>query len=329
MYHFLEGDLEKNYALVKNELLSNGVASSVTKTSAPLTQGWSDTWGIEWKGKAKDDKTDFDVFNADEDLVKTAGLQLVKGRDFNLKEFPTDSTAMILNESSVKAMGFKEPLGQLIRNNNKEWHVVGVIKDFILQSPFYPTKPMVIAGSKGWFNVIHFKLNNANSTADNLKKAEAIFKKYNPQYPFSYKFIDEEYAAKFKSEQRTGTLAALFAGLTIFISCLGLFGLAAYMAEGRIKEIGVRKVLGASVTSIVSLLSKDFVGLVIISFILASPVAWWLMHNWLENYPYRVTIEWWIFVFAAGLSVFIALATVSYHAVRAATANPVKSLRTE
>jgi ABC-type antimicrobial peptide transport system permease subunit len=329
VYHFLTGDLEKNYPLVKNELLSQGIASSVTKTSAPLTQGWSDTWGIDWKGKAPDDKTDFDVFNADEGLVKTAGLQLVKGRDFDLKEFPTDSVGMIVNESAAKDMGFKEPLGQIIKNNGKDWHIVGVIKDFILQSPYYPTKPMVIEGSKGWFNVIHFKLNNENSTADNLKKAEAIFKKYNPQYPFEYKFIDEEYAAKFKSEQRTGTLAALFAGLTIFISCLGLFGLAAYMAEGRIKEIGVRKVLGASVTNIVSLLSKDFVGLVAISFILASPVAWWLMYNWLQNYPYRVTIEWWIFVFAAGISIFIALATVSYHAIRAATANPVKSLRTE
>jgi putative ABC transport system permease protein len=329
VYHFLSGELEKHYPAVKNELLSSGVASSVTKTSAPLTQGWSDTWGVEWQGKLKTDKTDFDVFCADEDLGKTAGLQFVKGRDFNLAQFPTDSTGMLLNESSVKAMGFKDPLGQLVKNNGKEWHVVGVIKDFILQSPYQPTKPMVIQGSKGWFNVIHFKLTGNNTTADNLKKAEAIFKKYNPQYPFDYKFIDEEYAAKFRSEQRTGTLAALFAGLTIFISCLGLFGLAAYMAEGRIKEIGVRKVLGASVTSIVSLLSKDFVGLVVVAFVLAAPCAYLLMDNWLRDYPYRVTIEWWIFAFAAGLSILIALITVSYHAIRAATANPVKSLRTE
>ncbi len=329
VYHFLNGDLEKNYPLVKNELLSSGAATSVTKTSAPLTQGWSDTWGVDWSGKSKDDKTDFDVFNADEDLVKTAGLTIVEGRDFNLKEFPTDSTGMILNQSSVKAMGFKEPLGKIVRNSGREWHVVGVIKDFILQSPYYPTKPMVIQGSKGWFSVIHFKLNGKNTTADNLKQAELIFKKYNPQYPFEYKFIDDEYAAKFKSEQRTGTLAALFAGLTIFISCLGLFGLAAYMAEGRIKEIGVRKVLGASIINIVTLLSKDFVGLVAISFVLASPVAWWFMHNWLQNYPYHVTIGWWIFAFAASTSILIALATVSYHAIKAATANPVKSLRTE
>jgi putative ABC transport system permease protein len=328
LYHFLTGDLKKNYPLVKNELLSTGIATSVTKSGAPLTQAWSNTWGIKWQGKQPDDKTLFDVLSADEDLASTAGLQLVKGRDLNLKEFPTDSTGMILNESAVKAMGFKDPIGQII-NYNEDWHVVGVIKDFIMQSPYYPVKPMVIQGSKGWFNVMHFKLNGNNTTADNLKKAEAIFKKYNPQYPFEYKFIDEEYAAKFKSEQRTGTLAALFAGLTIFISCLGLFGLAAYMAESRIKEIGVRKVLGASVSSIATLLSKDFVGLVIISFILASPVAWWFMHNWLQDYPYHVTIQWWIFAFAAAVSILIALVTVSYHAIRAARANPVKSLRTE
>ncbi len=330
VYHFLTGDLEKNYPLVKNELLSNGVASSVTKSSAPLTQSWSDTWGVEWDGKKPDDRTDFDILVADENLGTTAGLQFVKGRDFSLKEFPTDSSGVILNESAAKAMEFTDPIGKIIRNNNQQRHVVGVIKDFILESPFYPTKPMIIQGAKnGWFNVIHFKLNGKNSTADNIKKAEAIFKKYNPSYPFEYKFIDEEYATKFRSEQRTGTLAALFAGLTIFISCLGLFGLAAYMAESRIKEIGVRKVLGASVAGIATLLSKDFIGLVLISFLLASPIAWWFMHNWLETYPYHIDIEWWIFAMAATLSILIALITVSYHAIKAATANPVKSLRTE
>jgi ABC-type antimicrobial peptide transport system permease subunit len=229
----------------------------------------------------------------------------------------------------VKAMNFKNPLGQIITDDNHEYHVVGVIKDFILQSPYYPTKPMVIEGAKGWFNVIHFKLNGQNSTADNLKKAEAIFKKYNPEYPFEYKFVDEEYAEKFKAEQRTGTLAAIFAALTIFISCLGLFGLATYMAENRIKEIGVRKVLGASVTGIAGLLSKDFLKLVMISFLVACPVAWWMMHIWLQNYPYRVTIQWQVFGFAGLLSLLISVITVSYQSVKAAIANPVKSLRTE
>jgi len=328
-YHFITGDIEKNYALIKNELLSSGAATAVTKTSAPLTQGWSDSWGFEWAGKDPKDKTDFDRYCADEDLVKTAGFKIVQGRDFNLKSYITDSTAIILNESAVKVMGFKDPIGQTIKDNGINWHVVGVISDFILQSPYYPTKPMVIEGGKGWFNTIHFKLNPNNTTADNLKKAAVIFKKYNPEYPFEYKFIDDDYAAKFKSEQRTSTLAALFAGLTIFISCLGLFGLATYMAENRVKEIGVRKVLGASVAAIAALLSKDFLKLVMVSFLVASPVAWWMMYNWLQDYPYRVDISWQVFAVAGILSFFISVVTVSYQAIKAAIANPVKSLRTE
>ena len=176
---------------------------------------------------------------------------------------------------------------------------------------------------------MHFKLNPVNSTADNMKKAQAIFKKYNPEYPFEPNFIDEEYAAKFKVEQRTGTSAALFAALTVFISCLGLFGLATYMAENRVKEIGVRKVLGASVAGITTLLSKDFLKLVMISFVLACPVAWWLMHKWLQDYPYRVKIQWQVFAFTALLTLLISVLTVSYQAIKAAVANPVKSLRTE
>ncbi len=330
VYHFLEGNVEKHYTAIKNELLSSGIATSVTKTSAPLTQGWSDTWGLEWEGKDPNDKTDFDRYCVDEDIVKTAGFKLIKGRDFNLKEFPTDSLGMIINESALKVMNFKDdPIGKIIKTDDKEFHIIGVIGDFILQSPYYPTKPMFIEGARGWFNIMHFKLNPANTTADNLKKAEAIFKKYNPEYPFDYKFIDEEYADKFKAEQRTGTLAAIFAGLTIFISCLGLFGLATYMAENRIKEIGVRKVLGASVAGITTLLSKDFLKLVMISFVLACPVSWWMMHKWLEDYPYHVNIQWTVFVFAAFLSFLISVLTVSYQAIKAAIANPVKSLRTE
>jgi ABC-type antimicrobial peptide transport system permease subunit len=329
VYHFLTGDLDKNYELVKNELLSSGVATSITKTSAPLTQGWSDTWGFQWEGKDPNDKTDFDRFCADENLIQTAGFQLVKGRDLNLKQYPTDSTGVLLNELAVKAMNFKEPLGQIIKDNGIDWHVVGVVNDFILQSPYYPMKPMVIEGSKGWFNVMHIKLNPKNTTAQNLKAAESIFKKYNPEYPFDYKFVDEEYAKKFEDEKRTATLTALFAGLTIFISCLGLFGLAAYMAQNRIKEIGVRRVLGASIVNITTLLSKDFLRLVIISLVIASPVAGFVMHKWLQDYPYRVGIEWWVFAVAGVTAVAIALCTVSFQAIRAATSNPVKNLRTE
>ena len=329
IYHFMTGDIEKNYLLIKNELLSSGVAASVTKTSAPITESWSDGWGQEWEGKDPNDKTDFYRYNEDENLGVTAGLTFIQGRDFDLKQFSTDSTGVILNESALAVMKFKNPLGKIIKDNGQDWHVVGVIKDFILTSPYEPTRPMLIYGAKAWFNTILIKFNDKNSTAANLKKAEGIFKKYNPEYPFEYKFVDEEYARKFENEKKIGTMAAVFAALTIFISCLGLFGLATYMAENRIKEIGVRKVLGASVAGITTLLSKDFLKLVLVSFVIAAPVSWWAMNAWLKDYSYRVDIQWWVFVMAGLLSVLIALFTISYQAIRAAVANPAKSLRTE
>ena len=328
-YTFLSGDMEKNYALIKHDLVAKGIALSVTKTSAPLTQGWSDG-GLDWPGKDPNDRTDFNFYNADENLVTTAGLQLVQGRDMDLKNYPTDSTAAILNETAVRAMHLKNPIGQVLQHNGVNFHVVGVIKDFILQSPYDPVRAMVICStSAGWFNLIHVRLNNANSTARNIAEMKKVFRQYNPNYPFEYHFIDDEYARKFNDEQTTGTLSALFAGLTIFISCLGLFGLAAYMAENRIKEIGIRKVLGASVAGIATLLSKDFVRLVIIAIVIASPVAWVSMNKWLSGYNYHIDISWWIFLAAGAIAILIALATVSFQAIRAAIANPVKSLRSE
>jgi ABC-type antimicrobial peptide transport system permease subunit len=332
VFHSMKGDIPKNYELIKNELLSTGVATSLTKTNSPITERKSNGWGQEWEGKNPDDKTSFDRFLADEGLSTTMGLQFVQGRDFDLKKFPTDSTGLIINESSLKLMKFKDPIGKIVADLGVEWHIVGVVKDFILTNPYEPTRPLLITGATESFmkfKIMHIKLNNKNSTADNLKKAEAIFKKYNPEYPFDIRFIDEAYAKKFYNQKRQGTLAALFAGLTIFISCLGLFGLATYTAENRIKEIGVRKVLGASVTRITTLLSKDFLVLVIISFIIASPIAYWAMSKWLMDYTYRININWWVFALAGILSITIAILTVSYQSIKAAIANPVKSLRSE
>jgi len=332
VYHFMTGDISKNYALIKNELLASGIAKSITKTNSPLTNRWSDGWGQGWEGKDPNDKTSFDRLLSDEGLGATAGLQFIRGRDFDLKQFPTDSTGLIINESALKVMKFKDPIGKIVGDLGIKWHIVGVIKDFILTSPYEPTRPLLICGAKSSFmsfNVMQIKLNGNNATAKNLAKAEVIFKKYNPDYPFDAKFVDEAYARKFEDEKRQGTLAGLFAALTIFISCLGLFGLATYMAENRVKEIGVRKILGASVTGITTLLSKDFVKLVIISFLIAAPLAWWGMHKWLQSYTYRVSVEWWVFALAGFLSVMIALLTVSYQSVKAAVANPAKSLRME
>ncbi|HZG25993.1 MAG TPA: ABC transporter permease [Chitinophagaceae bacterium] len=328
-YHWITGSLEDKYSLLKNQLLNQGIATSVTKTGSPITENIGTTYDFKWEGKDPGDKTLFDTFSEDEGLVKTAGLKLVQGRDMDLTQFPTDSMGCLLNEAAVKAMNLKSPLGQIIRENGNNWHVVGIVKDFVTESPFKHINPMVIMGGKSSLNVINIKLNPANNTSQNISALEKLFKEYNPQYPFENHFVDEVYARKFQDTNRTAAFTSIFAGLTIFISCLGLFALAAYMAERRIKEIGVRKVLGASVLGITSLLSKEFLSLVGISFVVASPVAWYAMHTWLQGYSYRIQIEWWMFAAAAIISVVIALLTVSFQAIKAAIANPMRSLRTE
>ena len=326
----IEGDIDKHYDVIKHELLNRGAAIAVTKSMSPISTRYSDGWGWQWEGSTEaDKKTDFVRMASEADFIKTMGVKLIAGRDIDIKNYPADSTAMLLNETAVKAMRFTNPVGQVVQADGNKWTVVGVVKDFIYESPYDKINPLAVMGPASWFTTVHFKLNPANTTEKNLDIARQVFKEFNPQYPFNYKFIDEDYAAKFGEEKRTGTLAALFAGLTIFISCLGLFGLAAYMAENRIKEIGVRKVLGASVANITTLLSKDFLKLVIISFLIAAPVAFWAMDKWLQSYTYRISIEWWVFALAGIVSVVIAILTVSYQAIRAAIANPVKNLRTE
>jgi len=329
VYVFLQGDMDKNYSLIKNELLNSGVVTSITKAQAPLTQNWSSGISMMWQGKDPGEKIQVNRYTEDGGLVKTAGMQLIEGRDIDIEKFPSDSTACLISEAAVKAMGFKNPIGQLIYDDPINWHVVGVIKDFILESPYEPIKPFMVKGPKYGGNVLLIKLNNANNTAQNLAKAEKIFKEYNAAYPFEYYFIDKEYAKKFEDEQLIQTLTSLFSMLTIFISCLGLFGLATYMAENRIKEIGIRKVLGASVSGIATLLSKDFVKLVIIAILIGSPLAFWSMSKWLSSYAYRIHISIWIFLIAGTIAIVISLLTVSYQAIKTAIANPVKSLRTE
>ena len=332
VYQFMTGDIPKNYPLIKNELLASGIAKSVTRANSPLTQRWSDGGGQGWEGKNPNDQTSFDRYLADEGLGATAGLQFVQGRDFDLEKYPTDSTGLIINESALRIMKFKNPIGEKVDDLGISWHIVGVVKDFILTNPYEPTRPILICGAKSAFMTFYtvlIKLNGSNSMETNLEKMKAIFSKYNPDYPFDPRFIDQEYARKFDNAKIQGTLAALFAGLSIFISCLGLFGLASYMAENRIKEIGIRKVLGGSVSGITTLLSKDFIKLVIIAFFIAAPIAWWGMHKWLQTYTYRVDINWWVFALAGFLTVTIALLTVSYQSIKAALANPVHSLRSE
>ncbi len=329
VYHWLTGDLSKNYMLIKNELMTSDIAASVTKTMAPLGTVVSDTWGVEWQGKNPSEKIDFERFTEDEGLVKTGGLKLISGRDMDLTQYPSDSSAMLLNESAVKVMGFKNPIGQLIKDGDKEYQVIGVVKDLVVGSPYGQTRPMIIEGAQSWFNVIHIKFSDANPPAESLKAVAAVFKKYNPEYPFEYHFLDEDFAVRFEDTETVAQLSGLFAGLTIFISCLGLFGLAAYMAESRVKEIGVRKVLGASVAGIATLLSREFLALVAAAIVIAVPIAWYGIELWLQDYDYRVSMQWWVFVLAGMLAILVSLGTVSYQAIRAALLNPVRALRSE
>ncbi|MFT3679010.1 MAG: ABC transporter permease [Ferruginibacter sp.] len=331
IYIPLTGEMKNRYQLIKNDLLNKNIAAGVTKTSAPVTEGWS-SGGADWEGKDPNDRTEFNYYYTDGDMVTTSGLQLIEGRDIDMRLHPADSFAVVVNEAAVRAMNLKHPVGTIINKSPGEngWTIVGVVKDFILQSPYEPIKPILITGpANDWFNVMHIRFTGTGTVSQSLAAIEKVFKQYNPGYPFEYYFVDEKYAAKFKAEQTTGTLTAFFAGLAIFISCLGLFGLATYMAEQRIKEVGVRKVLGASVNSLVTLLSKDFVKLVIVSIVIASPVAWWAMNKWLQGYNYHTSISWWMFAAAGVVAVAIALCTVSFQAIKAAVANPVKSLRTE
>ena len=329
IYHWITGDLDKHYSQIKRELLSAGIATSVTKTASPLSSVATDTWGIEWQGKNTAEKIDFDIFTEDEGLVKTAGLQLIQGRDMDLTKFPSDSAAVLLNETAAKIMGFKDPIGQIIKDNGTSYQVVGVVKDFVIRSPYDHQGPLIIEGAQSFFNVIHMKLSADKTAAELMPAVEAIFRRYNPEYPFEYHFVDEDYALKFEDTRRIAKLTGIFAGLTIFISCLGLFGLAAYMAENRVKEIGVRKVLGATVMSIAALLSGEFMALVVISIVIAVPVAWYVTSLWLNDFEYRIGIQWWIFAVSGILAIVVSLATVSYQAIRAALLNPVKSLRSE
>jgi len=326
------GDVSKNYSLIKHDLIAKGIASSVTKTMAAITEGDTHTWGLRWQNETPaDTSTTITLYSADADLIKTTGMHLIAGRDIDINKYPADSFSVILNETAVKLMGFKNPVGEIITDpsDNITWHVVGVVKDYVEGSPYEEIPPTVIAGPAVWFNTMQIKFNPVSTTADNLAKAEQVFKKYNPAYPFDYKFVDQQYATEFDNEQRTKTMAELFAALAIFISCLGLFGLSASVSQNRIKEIGVRKVLGASVLSIAKLLSFDFIKLVVVSIVVAAPVAYYVMNKWLSGYTYRINISWGIFLIAGLMAIAIALLTVSFQAIKAAIANPVESLRSE
>jgi ABC-type antimicrobial peptide transport system permease subunit len=324
-------DLQKNYEALKNEMLQSGVVSGVTKASCPVTELWSWNFINDWQGKQADERlVAGTIAVSDVDYFKTLGMQLAEGRNFT-GSIGADSLSMIINEAAAKRMHFKQPVGQSVDwgQTAQRATVIGVVKNALMTSPFSNDAPTYFMFQPDNASSIMYRLSPTVNAHDAVTKLTSIFNKYNPAYPYLYRFVDESYTAKFQFENLVGKLAGLFAALAIFISCLGLFGLAAYMAEQRTKEIGIRKVLGASVPQVWLLLSKEFIVLVLVSCVIASPVAFYYLNNWLQQYDYRITISPVVFIIAGIAAVLITIITVSFQAIKAAIANPVKSLRTE
>jgi putative ABC transport system permease protein len=321
-------DISKHYEAMRTDLLSSGAVISLCKSNSPPSDIYSNNNGWEWKNSQPVEKSVvFSTIATDYDYTKTIGIHLIAGRDFS-RDY-ADSNSVILNEAAVKRMGLKNPVGEMLKWNDKKMTVIGVVPDIQMESPFRPISPLTIIFNKDWTGNVNLRLNPNMSASAAVKRIQPIFDRYNPAFPFIYRFADTEYAKKFNYEELVGNLAAIIAVIAIFISCLGLFGLASFTAEQRVKEIGVRKVLGASVLNLWQLLSRDFVKLVLISCIIAVPVSYYFMNEWLKDYEYKIKIGAGVFVMVISLSILITLITVSFQAIRAATANPTKSLRTE
>jgi putative ABC transport system permease protein len=317
-----------HYEALRNDLLNSGAVEEMAESMGTMADDYGGTTGVNWQGKNAQTHPLFMVGRVTHEFGKTIGWEVTQGRDFS-KDQVTDDSSVILNESAVKVTGFKNPTDEFVRFGGKEYKVIGVIRDIIKESPFKPVKPTFFVLDYGSVNVINIKLTQKMNTAEALDKVETVFKRHNPGAPFEYNFVDARYAGKFSGEKRIGKLAGFFAVLAVFISCLGIFGLASFVAEQRTKEIGVRKIMGASVFNLWKMLSKDFVLLVIFSVFLSVPIAYYFMNNWLQNYEYHTSLSWWIFAVSALCALLITLFTVSYQSIKAAMANPIKSLRSE
>ncbi|GAB4018375.1 permease prefix domain 2-containing transporter [Spirosoma koreense] len=334
MMEMKSGDFYGKHELLRSELQRTGAVAEMAESMGKVTEVWSGNSGFNWKGKKPSLDNSFGTLVVTPEYGKTVGWQFRQGRDFS-RELASDSSGIVINEAAVKYMGLKQPIGEAVSWTFQDqpilnFRILGVIKDVVMESPYEPIFPTVfMIRAHGRPNWIHIRIQPAVSASEALPKIEAVFKKLIPSAPFEYKFADQEYALKFAVEERIGQLAGFFAALAIFISCLGLFGLASYVAEQRTKEIGIRKVLGASVLNLWSLLSRDFLGLVTIAFVLAATLAYYFLSGWLQRYTYRTELSWWIFAISGAGALLVTLLTVSFQAIKAALMNPVKSLRSE
>jgi hypothetical protein len=333
VYIRVEGDLSNmdKYELFKHEALTMpGIAMVDRSSETPHAMNFvADPDAINWEGKRKDERVGFKPASVGFEFVKLMDLKIVEGRDFSSQN-PTDSTdGFLVNEEAVRQMGFKQPLGKAISAWNKKGHIIGVLKDYHTQSFREPILP-VIVDVKEWqdFGVILIRT-KPGQTKEAIASLAKVYKDVNPNYAFSWEFVDEQYKQLYNSEMLISRLSVLFASLAIAISGLGLFGLVMFSAEQRTKEIGIRKVLGASIGQIIGIFSMDFLRLILLAFLIAGPIGWYFMKSWLHDFVYRIDISWWIFALAGSVALLIAALTVSYQAIRAATANPVSSLRSE
>ncbi|MGC3947043.1 MAG: ABC transporter permease [Chryseolinea sp.] len=322
------------YDALLTELKRSGAVIEASESSSPPTAVWSQNGGFDWNGKDPGFIPQWATLTVTPEYGKTVGWQFVDGRDFS-RDIASDSAAFVINEAAAKLLGFDHPVGETIRwqggwrSKYNSFTVIGIVKDMVMQSPYSPALPSVFFLSSQGTNWVNVRINPDMSASEAVPAIESVIKKVVPSATFEYKFADQEYALKFAAEERVGQLASVFSAIAIFISCLGLFGLASFVAEQRTKEIGIRKVVGASVFSLWQMLSKDFIVLVLISCLVSCPIAWYVLTGWLKNYEYRTEITWWIFLAASTGALVITLATVSYQAVRAAMMKPVKSLRSE
>ena len=321
----INGDIGKSFTAIRNELLQQRIVERVTSSTSPTTDIWWHSNVEEWPGKRPGETVEMGSMYVTADYFKTMGMTLKEGRDFS----PADTASVVFNESAIDVLRIKNPVNQVINWQGHILKIAGVVKDALMISPFKKADPTMFLYSNEPQNIMIYRLSPNIGTQAALTQLAAIFGKYNPALPFKYKFSDESYANKFRLEMLIGKLAGLFAGLAIFISCLGLFGLAAYVAERRTKEIGIRKVLGASISQVWMLLSKDFLLLVILSCVIASPLAFYFLSGWLAKYEYRVPIGAGVFIMAGVMAVVLTIVTISFQAIKAATANPVNKLRSE
>lgn len=331
LYHPITGDLRQNYAAYRSALLEAGVAVSVTKTSSPITERMSSTTDLSWEGKDPGFKAYVERFHIDERISHTAGLTVIQGRDLDLEKYPSDSTAVLLNEAAVRLMDFEHPIGQTLYDYGHAWTVVGVVRDFVLTSPMQAIEPIVLMGAKhDWvFSNVHIRINPSLHVSEVLRELDRVHTRFNSEYPLEVHFVDAEYDRKFSGMERTLALTTLFTLFALSIACLGLLGLSTYVIESRTREIGIRRVLGGSVGSIVRLLNKGALKPIVVAIIVFSPMAWFSMKWWLSFFAYRTPIHAWVFLVSGAAILLIAIGTISIQVLRAAVINPVDTLRTE